>query len=92
MNNPWANIVGQPGTTWSQPPADYSTHAQQRQAAAQQMAIHAQQQLHPMGPGMPIKELRWMFDAEPLDITDFAQKVYGEDDAARSMFLLKYNK
>ena len=92
MNNPWANIVGQPGSTWGPQPADFSTMAQQRQAAAQQMAIHAQQQLHPMGPGMPVKELRWMFDAEPLDITDFADKVFGEDNAAKSLFLLKYSR
>lgn len=92
MTNPWANIVGQPGSTWSQPQPGYYTHAQQRQAAAQQQAIYAQQQLHPMGPGMPVKELRWMFDSEPMDITDFADKVFGDDNSAKSLFLLKYSR
>jgi hypothetical protein len=45
-----------------------------------------------MGPGMPIKQLKWMFDGEPLDIADFADKVFGEDNSAKTMFLLKYSK
>ena len=92
MTNPWANIVGQPGSSWNPVPNNFSTMAQQRQAAAQQQAIYAQQQLHPMGPGMPVKQLLWMFDGEPLDIADFADKVFGEDSSAKTMFLLKYNK
>ena len=92
MNNLWANIVGQPGSSWQPQSTGFSTHAQQRQAAAQQMAIHAQQQLHPRGPGMPVKELRWMFDSEPMDITDFADRVFGDDNSAKSLFLLKYSR
>ena len=92
MINQIANIVGHAGSSYSQPQPAYYTHAQQQQAAAQQMAIYAQQQLHPMGPGMPVKQLRWMFDGEPMDITAFADRVFGEDDSAKTMFLLKHSK
>ena len=41
---------------------------------------------------MPVKELRWMFDSEPMDITDFADRVFGDDNSAKSLFLLKYSR
>lgn len=79
-----ANIIYQAGSTWSQPQPGYANQAQQQPAAAYQHALHG------ITPGMQMKKLKWMFNGEALEIKDFAEQVFGDDDSAKTMFLLKY--
>lgn len=86
MNKTWANMVYQAGSVWSQPQPAYYNQAQQQSAQAYQHALHG------VTPGTQVKQLKWMFDGEPLDLTDFVDKVFGDDEHAKTIFLLKHSK
>ena len=86
MINQIINIVGQAGSTWSQPLPGYYNQAQQQSALAYQQALHG------ITPGIQMASIKWMFDGTPMSLAEFAQKAFGEDEQARTMFLLKYSK
>lgn len=88
MINAIANVVGQAGSLWTKQQVQYQAYNPYHQQQAYQSALHG---LSPaqVGVGEP---LRWMFDGKYMTLTQFADAMYGEDDSAKTMFLLKYSK
>lgn len=65
---------------------------QQLQASAQQQAIIGQQQMAAGSYQGIIQPMTWMFDGVLMSIMDFADKIWPEDCADKTHFILKYSK
>ena len=70
-------MLAQGGSSYSQPEPEH------------RMTTY-QQALYGITPIRIPEPCHWMFDGQPMSLSEFADRVFGSDEQAKTIFLLKY--